>query len=143
MQMSPKEFSEAQTRRITATAAIIDLLLGLLAGALAVILGRDLGSNSRGWLAISVTVSTGTAALLLVLGGALLLRRIAWAGHVAEAGIGLLVVVFDASAFIAAVSCEELGCVVVPFAFVIALIVTLVGILIRGLNLRARRNLSE
>jgi hypothetical protein len=157
---------------LATAAAILDLLLGVLVGVLAASLAADnlasiraaapdpvtftppfplsapiTGTQQQGgysdWLAILFTASVGTAAVLFVVAGIyLLVRRAVWATRVGEVAVAASVVLIDGSLFYAASTCEEMGCLVVPFAFVSGIVVTVAGGLAWLLHRSARRQLE-
>jgi len=145
MHTANEELPEArQPTNLATAAAILDLLLGLLMGALAAWLVADnLGGAYYDRLAVIFTASVATAAVLFVLGGVrLLVRRVAWAARVGEVAVWISVVLIDGSAAYAASTCAEMGCLVVPFAYAAGAIVTVAGIFAWRLNHRAYRRLS-
>ena len=144
MQTASEKVRQRQPRTHRATAAgILDLLLGLFVGTLAVTNMAEAPQGYIDWLAVSFSVSMGTAAVLLGMAGfTLLVRRTARAARVGQLAVGVSVVLIDGGLIHAAVTCEELACAFVGVVYLSVVIVTTVGVLAWLLNRSAHRQLA-
>lgn len=132
-------------------AGILDLLLGLLVGALAVTLAAEPHVDGSpptpigfvGWLGVVATASLGAAAVLFVLAGVRLVsRRGAGAARAGQVAIGISVVLIDGSLLTTGNTSEELAGYIMPILWTFVFIVTVVGLVAWGINQNAYRQLS-
>jgi hypothetical protein len=130
MRTASEKLRQPQPRPHRATAAaILDLLLGLFVGALAVTNMAEAPRAYTDWLAVLSNVSMGLAAGLFgVAGVTLLVRRIAVGARIGQAAVGVSVVLIDGALIHAAVTCEGLACAFAGLTYLSVVIVTVVGV---------------